>query len=88
MNKFQFCMETGCSLRAFDRDVEDIRLYLSDSFSGSEILCDRKDNEYFMSNSRTPPFDLYEFFIMERLLVASSSMLAPSIGKRQVSTHL
>ena len=71
LNKAQFCIEADCSLRAFDRDIEDIRLFLSETFAYSEILYDRKNNEYSMSNNRAVPFDLYEFFLIERLLLKS-----------------
>lgn len=86
INKLQFSMETGCSLRAFDRDIEDIRLFLSDTFAYSEIQYDRKSNEYSLSNSRTRPFDLYEFFVMERLLLESGVLRKDELA--QLLNHL
>ena len=37
VNKTLFCFEYECSPRTFERDIETIRLYLSDSFSFSEL---------------------------------------------------
>ena len=33
INKTIFCFENDCSPRSFDRDIKDIRLFLSESFS-------------------------------------------------------
>ena len=41
VNKAVFCVENDCSPRAFDRDIEDVRLYLSESYSASELIYDR-----------------------------------------------
>ena len=37
VNKFAFCMETDCIPRTFDRDIEDVRLYLSETFDVREL---------------------------------------------------
>lgn len=49
VNKFEFCMETDCLPRTFDRDIEDVRLYLSEMYEGRELLYDRNGNFYYLS---------------------------------------
>lgn len=40
--KQSFCMEYGISERTFDRDIEKIRLFLSEEYSGKEVEYDSK----------------------------------------------
>lgn len=48
INKTRFCLETECRSRSFDRDIEDIRLYLSESYSASELRYDRREGGIFL----------------------------------------
>lgn len=48
--KRSFCMEAGIDRRTFDRDIEDIRLYLSESFDGNNLIYDREDESYHLEN--------------------------------------
>lgn len=50
VSKNLFCVENGITGRSFDRDIEDIRLFLSEEQSYCELLYDRKDNVYYLSN--------------------------------------
>lgn len=50
INKQEFCMEHGITERSFDRDIEDVRLFLSEEQSYSELLYDRQKNVYYLSN--------------------------------------
>ena len=50
INKQEFCMEHGITERSFDRDIEDVRLFLSEEQSYSELLYDRQKNAYYLSN--------------------------------------
>ena len=50
IHKKNFCLETGIDRRTFDRDIEDIRLYLSESFDGNNLIYDRTDESYHMEN--------------------------------------
>lgn len=51
VNKLNFCMEVDCLERTFDRDIEDIRLYLSEFFCTQELIYDRLENVYYFTNS-------------------------------------
>lgn len=46
VNKNNFCLDYGIKRRSFDRDIEDIRLFLSESYSFDELSYSRKDNSY------------------------------------------
>ena len=48
--KRSFCVEAGIDRRTFDRDIEDIRLYLSESFDGNNLIYDREDESYHLEN--------------------------------------
>lgn len=74
VDKFSFCVETDCQPRSFDRDVEDVRLFLSESFSGKELLYDRSDNSYYLSGSHRVEMETFEYKIIERILLDSKSL--------------
>lgn len=48
VNKQRFCLETGSKPRSFDRDIQNIRGYLSDYSYGEEIVYDRRENVYYI----------------------------------------
>lgn len=48
VNKEVFCREYEITKRSFDRDIEDIRLFLSETYSGYELKYDRKKEGYIM----------------------------------------
>ncbi len=51
IHKVSFCTETEIDRRTFDRDIEDIRLFLSESFSGKELVYDRNKESYHLEGS-------------------------------------
>lgn len=74
INKNIYCAEYECSPRAFDRDVEDIRLFLSEAYSAAELVYDRFHNEYYLTISEPPLLSTYDFFILSQLLISSSAL--------------
>lgn len=50
ITKTNFCLEHGIQQRSFDRDIEDLRLFLSERYSLNELIYSRKDNSYHLSN--------------------------------------
>ena len=42
VDKASFCIEHGISERSFDRDIEDIRLFLNEIYSGDDVIYDKK----------------------------------------------
>ena len=71
IDKISFCIEVDCLPRTFDRDIEDIRLYLSETFVNSELLYDRNNNVYYLSNVQRAELEIMEFKLIERLLLDS-----------------
>lgn len=47
--KKSFCTDTQIDRRTFDRDIEDIRIYLSETYSGDELVYDRDDESYHLT---------------------------------------
>lgn len=47
VNKTTFSINCKISERTFDRDIQDIRLFLSEKFSPTELLFDKSKNGYF-----------------------------------------
>lgn len=71
VNKTIFCAETESLPRSFDRDIEDIRLFLSENFDSQELLYDRTLNQYTLGSVQPPPLDIAEFWFLFRLLLDS-----------------
>lgn len=51
--KNEFCAEMNIDRRTFDRDVEDIRLFLSETYQGDELIYDRNDESYHLRIGRS-----------------------------------
>lgn len=50
ISKQSFCVEHDITERSFDRDIEDVRLFLSEEQSYCELQYSRRDNVYYLSN--------------------------------------
>lgn len=50
INKYSASLEFGISERSFDRDIQDIRLFLSESFSNLELVYDEERRGYCIKN--------------------------------------
>ena len=68
INKTIFCFENDCSPRSFDRDIEDIRLFLSESFSVFELNYNRKNNTYYIKGAITQQLEVMEYLFIEKIL--------------------
>lgn len=69
VNKAVFCIETESSERSFDRDIEDIRLFLSEIYSVDEVVYDRANNHYNLSGITRKELEITEYRFLERLLL-------------------
>nr|WP_294489864.1 WYL domain-containing protein [uncultured Anaerosporobacter sp.] len=69
VNKTVFCMEVDCLPRSFDRDIEDIRLFLSESFSADDLIYDRLQNAYYISGLQRVNLEVMEYLFIERILL-------------------
>jgi len=71
INKARFCLETECRSRSFDRDIEDIRLYLSESYSTSELRYDRREGGYLLTETVQQPLENTEYMLVEKIMLES-----------------
>lgn len=72
INKYIFCTEYEVKPRSFDRDIEDLRLFLSESFSFRELLYDRRSNEYYITGCKeNEKLEWVEFELIKRVFIDS-----------------
>lgn len=71
IDKTAFSIEHGINQRTFDRDIEDIRLFLSDSYSVEEIVYNSETKTYYMPGQRMRPMDRMEAAIIIKILLSS-----------------
>ena len=86
VNKTAFCAETDSLPRSFDRDIEDIRLFLSESYSDRELLYDRRENVYYLSSEQRTRLESFEYAIVRRILLDSRSLRSDEL--RGLLEHL
>lgn len=69
IEKKSFCMEHDISERTFDRDIERIRLFLSESYSGYEVKYNPQRECYFIFGKREQgELSLLEFSVLLKIL--------------------
>ena len=73
VNKEAFCVEHGITGRTFDRDIEDIRLFLSENYFFEEIRFDRRSNSYYITGNHLEYLDRMEVAIMAKVLLSSKA---------------
>ena len=81
VNKLNFCMETGTGTRSFDRDIEDIRLYLSDMYQVDEVLYDRENNNYYLSGIKREELEIIEYRFLEHLLMEAKVLRSDELSR-------
>lgn len=74
VNKFLFSMEHGINERSFDRDIEDIRLFLSEIYSPCELLFDKSDNSYYITGQTRNEMDSGEAYVLAKALLGSKAL--------------
>ena len=80
INKTIFCFENDCSPRSFDRDIEDIRLFLSESFSVLELKYNRKNNTYYINGAKKQQLEMMEYLFIEKILQDTSVLRNDEFG--------
>lgn len=69
VQKQSFISENSVTARSFDRDIEDIRLFLSDHLSGAELRYDHKQGGYTLSSQTVRPLKSDEYLAILKVLV-------------------
>ena len=71
INKALFSWEHGINERSFDRDIEDLRLFLSEIYSPSEVQFDRDTGTYFLTGDRPIALERMEATIIAKIMLDS-----------------
>lgn len=68
MKLIKRCFENDCSTRSFDRDIEDIRLFLSETYSTTELKYNRINNTYYIEGAKKQELEVMEYLFIEKIL--------------------
>lgn len=74
INKASFCFEMNVAPRTFDRDIEDIRIFLSENYSGQDIIFDRISNTYYMTGVTNKVLTEVEYTAIIAILLGSRAL--------------
>jgi hypothetical protein len=72
VSKQLFIDEYRIDERTFERDVAEIRNFLSDSFSNEELIYDREDNVYYLNGLSQSNLDKYDVLVICKILVENN----------------
>lgn len=71
LNKADFAKSNNISERSVDRDIEDIRYYLSEIHSNAEVLFNKSENAYYLSDWSNYKFSSIEVITILKVLIGS-----------------
>ncbi|MDD2426285.1 MAG: hypothetical protein PHU00_09745, partial [Bacteroidales bacterium] len=74
IDKITFSLDHGINERTFDRDIEDVRLFLSDSFSLSELVFDKETCSYYLTGDKPKYLDRMDAVIIGKILLSGNSL--------------
>lgn len=74
IDKSVFSLEHGINERSFDRDIEDIRLFLSEIFSARELVFDKETASYYLTGDKPSFLDRMDATIIAKLLLSSNAL--------------
>lgn len=71
VSKKELADEFNVNLRTIQRDIEDIRNYLSDNYEAETILYDHKQNGYYLDGNKKDILSTVEIFSIIKILLES-----------------
>lgn len=74
INKYTYSIDHNINERTFERDISEIRNYLSEIFSPYEVLYDKKNDVYFLSGNRPMFIDKMDAVILSKVLLDSKTL--------------
>lgn len=74
VNKNDFIKRFNVNERSFERDIKIIRNFLMELHISSEILFDRKENKYYLSNWSNEKFSSTEVMVLLKLLLGTRAL--------------
>ena len=77
INKVDFAKSNNISERSVDRDIEDIRNYLAEIHAGSEVIFNKAENIYYLTNWNNYKFSSVEAITIFKILLGSKGLRKP-----------
>ncbi len=74
VDKILFAIEHNINERTFDRDIQDVRLFLSEIYSVDEIKFDKKTNSYQLTGQRSKHIDRMNAAVISKLIIESKTL--------------
>lgn len=74
INKFTYSMEHNINERTFERDIAEIRNYLSEIYSPCELLYDKINDFYYLSGVVPKYIDKMDATVIAKILLDSSTL--------------
>lgn len=74
IDKVTYSLEHDINERTFDRDIETVRLFLRDIYSGEQVLFDRESNTYYLSGKRPKYIDRMDATAISKILLESKML--------------
>lgn len=74
VSKQAFCVEQEINERSFDRDIEDVRLFLCEEQTYSELIYDRIDKKYYLSHTVGNVLSGEESLFLSNVLLAQKNV--------------
>ena len=71
INKTVFSSEHGITERTFDRDVDDIRTFLSEIYTSKELLFDRNKKAYYLTGCHEIDISVIEICAIIKIIISS-----------------
>lgn len=71
INKTAYIFDNQVNSRTFERDIADIRNFLSDIFSNRELYYDKKSDVYYLTGSLPSYMDRTDALIISKILIDS-----------------
>ena len=73
VDKITYSLEHGVDERTFDRDIEEVRIFLNETCAGDELLFDRVTNTYYLSGRRPQYIDRMDATVIAKVLLESKA---------------
>ena len=71
ISKAEFSIEHGITERTFDRDIEDIRIFLSEIYTSKELIFDRERKVYHLTGCYEIEISVVEICAIIKILISS-----------------
>lgn len=74
VKKATFALEHQITERTFERDINDIRIFLSESYARTELIYDKFVDGYKFTGCQKKTFTEFEFLVISKVLFASKAL--------------